>query len=64
MNYLKIAETAHKCQIKRSQISEYYRMIGANSQFSDETVEALGHAITEMEAELRKLESKLRSYCK
>jgi predicted DNA-binding protein YlxM (UPF0122 family) len=59
MNYLKIAEIANKCEVKRQQINEHYRMIGANSQFTKETQEVFYCTIKDMEKELKDLESKL-----
>lgn len=59
MDYLKIAEIANKCEVKRQQISEHYRMIGANSQFTDEIREVFYLTIKEMETDLKLMEGKL-----
>lgn len=59
MDYLKIAEIANKCEVKRQQISEHYRMIGANNQFTDEIRNVFYSTIKEMETDLKILEGKL-----
>ena len=64
MDYLKIAEIANKCEVKRQQISEHYRMIGANSQFTDEVRNVFYAVIKDMERDLKVLEDKLRKYVK
>jgi len=64
MNYLKIAEIANKCEVKRQQISEHYRMIGANNQFTDEIKNVFYAVIKDMETDLKILESKLLKYVK
>lgn len=62
MEYLKIAEVANKCEVKRQQISEHYRMIGANPNFTKETKDVFYVTIQDMEADLERLENKLRKY--
>jgi hypothetical protein len=64
MEYLKIAEIANKCEVKRQQISEHYRMIGANNQFTDEVRNIFYSVIKDMERDLKTLEDKLRKYVK
>ena len=64
MEYLKIAEIANKCEVKRQQISEHYRMIGANNQFTDEVRNVFYAVIKDMERDLKVLEDKLRKYVK
>ena len=67
MEYLKIAEIAeiaNKCEVKRQQISEHYRMIGANNQFTDEVRNVFYAVIKDMERNLKVLEDKLRKYVK
>ena len=64
MEYLKIAEIANKCEVKRQQISEHYRMIGANNQFTDEVRDVFYAVIKDMERDLKALEDKLRKYVK
>ena len=64
MEYLKIAEIANKCEVKRQQISEHYRMIGANSQFPDEVRNIFYDVIKDMERDLKTLEDKLRRHVK
>ena len=64
MEYLKIAEIANKCEIKRQQISEHYRMIGANNQFTDEVRDVFYDVIKDMKRDLKVLEDKLRKYVK
>lgn len=64
MDYLKIAEIANKCEVKRQQISEHYRMIGANNQFTDEIRNVFYAVIEDMERDLKILESKLLKYVK
>ena len=64
MEYLKIAEIANKCEVKRLQINEYYIMIGANMQFTDEVRNVFFVAIREMEHDLKTLEDKIRKYVK
>jgi hypothetical protein len=64
MEYLKIAEIANKCEVKRQQISEHYRMIGANNQFTDEVRDVFYAVIKDMERDLKFLEDKLRKYVK
>jgi len=64
MDYLKIAEIANKCEVKRQQISEHYRMIGANNQFTDEIRNVFYTVIKDMERDLKILESKLLKYVK
>jgi predicted DNA-binding protein YlxM (UPF0122 family) len=60
MEYLKISELANKCEVKRQQISEYYRMIGANPNFTIEIKDAIHKSIDDMQDDLNKLENKLR----
>lgn len=64
MECLKIAEIANKCEVKRQQINEYYRMIGANKQFTDEVRNVFYAVIKDMERDLKVLEDKLRKYVK
>ena len=64
MEYLKIAEIANKCEVKRQLISEHYRMIGANIQFTDEVRNVFYAMIKDMERDLKVLEDKLRKYVK
>lgn len=64
MEYLKIAGIANECEIKRQQISEYYRMIGANNQFTDEVRNVFYDVVKDMERDLKVLEDKLRKYVK
>ena len=64
MEYLKIAEIANKCEVKRQQISEHYRMIGANNQFTDEVRNVFYAVIKNMERDLKVLEDKLRKCVK
>lgn len=62
MEYLKIAEIANKCEVKKQQISEHYRMIGANPKFTKETYNIFYAVIKDMENDLETLEGKLRKY--
>jgi predicted DNA-binding protein YlxM (UPF0122 family) len=64
MEYLKIAEIANKCEVKRQQISEHCRMIVANNQFTDEVRNVFYAVIKDMERDLKVLEDKLRNYVK
>ena len=64
MDYLKISEIANKCEVKRQQISEHYRMIGANNQFTDEIRNVFYAVIKDMERDLKNLEDKLIKYVK
>ena len=64
MEYLKIAEIANRCEVKRQQISEHYRMIGANNQFTDEVRDVFYDVIKDMKRDLKVLEDKLRKYVK
>lgn len=64
MEYLKIAEIANKCEVKRQQINENYRMIGANSQFTNEVRDVFYSTVKDMECDLKALENKLRKYVK
>lgn len=64
MEYLKIAEIAHKCEVKRQQINEHYRMLGANKQFSDSVKDVFYAVVKDMERDLKSLEEKLRKYTK
>jgi predicted DNA-binding protein YlxM (UPF0122 family) len=61
MDYLKVSEIANKCEIKRQQISEHYRMMGANPEFTLEVRNVFYDAIEDMERDLKKLENKLRT---
>lgn len=63
MEYLKIAEIANKCEVKRQQIIEHYRMVGAN-RFTDEVKNIFYADIKGMENDLKVLENKLRKYVK
>lgn len=60
MNYLKIAEIANKCEVESQKILEHYRMVGANSHFSNEMRDAIYLAISNMEREKTRLEKMLR----
>lgn len=60
MQYLKIAEIANKCEVKRQQINEYYRMIGANSQFTKDLDSVIYESIKYIQRELDILENKLK----
>lgn len=60
MNYLKIAEVANKCEVVAKKITEHYRIIGANSHFTDEVRDVLYLAISDMEKEKKRLEKMLR----
>jgi hypothetical protein len=60
MDYLKIAETANRCEVKSKQIAEYYRIIGANPRFPEDVKNAFSNAIADMEKELKTLETKLK----
>jgi hypothetical protein len=62
MDYLKIAEIAHRCEVKRQQMSEHYRMIGANRTFNKETQDIILAAIKDMKSDLARMEDKLRKY--
>ena len=64
MYYLKISELASKCQLKRFQIMEYYRLIGANRQFAIEVRIAIEDTIKGLENDLAKLEEKLKKLIK
>jgi predicted DNA-binding protein YlxM (UPF0122 family) len=60
MEYLKIAEIANKCEVKKQQIFEHYRMIGAHPNFAKETQDVFYNVIKDMERDLETLEKKLR----
>ena len=64
MEYLKIAEIANRCEVKRQQISEHYRMIGANNQFTYEVRDVFYDVVKDMKRDLKVLEDKLRKYVK
>jgi hypothetical protein len=59
MQYLKIAEIANKCEVKRQQIIEHYRMVGANREFTDDVRNIFYNTIKDMEQDLKVLENKL-----
>ncbi len=60
MDYLKIATIANRCEVKRQQIAEHYRMIGANMQFTDETKNVFYAVINDMKKELEGFENRLK----
>mgnify|MGYP003431212082 CR=1 FL=1 len=62
MEYLKIAEIANKCEVKKQQICEHYRMLGAHPNFTKETQDIFYAVIKDMERDLVTLEGKLRKY--
>lgn len=62
MEYLKIAEIANKCEVKKQQIFEHYRMLGAHPKFAKETQDIFYNVIKDMERDLATLENKLRKY--
>lgn len=59
MNYSKIVEIATQCLVKQNQITEYYRLLGANPNIEDICKKLIYTTIDEMKLELKKLESKL-----
>jgi len=59
MDYLKIAQIANQCEVKRQQINEHYRMIGAH-KFQVEVEVKFANAIHNMKVDLAKLENKLK----
>lgn len=64
MEYLKIAEIANRCEVKRQQIGEHYRMLGANNQFTDDVKDVFYSVIKDMEHDLKILENKLCKHIK
>lgn len=60
MDYIKITEISNKCEVKRQQINEYYRMLGANAHFTTEVKNLLYNTIENMENDLKVLENKLQ----
>lgn len=62
MEYLKIAALANKCEVKRQNINECYRLIGANPNLSKECIEFLYNQIESMEKDLTFIENKIRKY--
>jgi hypothetical protein len=60
MDYLKIAETANRCEVKSKQIYEHYRMIGAHPRFPEDVKNAFQAVIADMERDLKTLENKLK----
>lgn len=62
MDYLKIIETAQKCEVKKHQISEYYRLMGANRQLPEETTSIIKDVIGDLEDGLEQLKTKLRRH--
>ena len=62
MEYLKIAEIANKCEVKRQEISEICIMISASNQFPDEVRKVFYAAVKDRERDLKTLEDKLRKY--
>ncbi len=60
MDYLKIAETANRCEVKSKQIYEHYRMLGTNPRFPEDVMNAFKATITDMERDLKTLETKLK----
>lgn len=61
MNYLKIAELAHKCEIKAKQIGFLYSIVGSSDAFTftKEQFDRFYFTIGEYEKELLILEKKL-----
>ncbi len=59
MDYLKIAEIANRCEVKRQQINEHYRMVGANGQFTEDVRSVFYETIENLKKDLEKLEDKL-----
>ena len=60
MEYLKIAKVANEAESKKAQISEYYRVLGANPTFSKEAQDILYGTVEDMKKDLTKLETKLK----
>ena len=59
MDYLKIIELTNKCQLKRQQANECYRMIGHLRNNKPEVVVFLQEQAEDYESDLRMLEMKL-----
>jgi len=57
MNYLKIIEAAHACEVKRRQIEECVAALSATSSYE---IQFLHGRIAELDKEKGKLENKLR----